>query len=119
MADQRSNKSRYSTSLALRYRGLFDTRPNDWLALGVAKMQGSANFRRSQNFLNQQSEAENYSDPRYAPLPESSVNAELYYRFKLAPWLELQPLIQYWGRPGGLTQTSDAWVLGLKTAVNF
>ncbi|NHR05338.1 carbohydrate porin [Chromobacterium haemolyticum] len=119
LADQRSNKSRYSSSLALRYRGPFDARPNDWLALGVAKMQGSANFRRGQNFLNQQNEAEDYSDPRYAPLPESSVNAELYYRFKATPWLELQPLIQYWGRPGGIAQTSDAWVVGLKTAINF
>lgn len=119
VADQRSNTRSYASSLSLRYRGPFDARPNDWLALGVSKFQASPNWRRSQNLLNQQTGVSDYQDPRYAPLPESSVNTELIYRYQVTPWLELQPGLQYWVRPGGLVQTPNAWVVGLKTTINF
>jgi hypothetical protein len=40
-----------------------------------------------------------------------SLNGELYYRFRPVSWLELQPGMQYWHRPGGVAQTQDAWVV--------
>jgi porin len=47
-----------------------------------------------------------------------SLNGELYYRFRPVSWLELQPGLQYWHRPGGVAQTQDAWV-EWKTVVTF
>ncbi|SQC85845.1 putative carbohydrate-selective porin [Klebsiella pneumoniae] len=43
-----------------------------------------------------------------------SLNGELYYRFRPVSWLELQPGLQYWHRPGGVAQTQDAWVVEWK-----
>ncbi|MBB1186355.1 carbohydrate porin, partial [Klebsiella pneumoniae] len=36
LGDQRSNYLHWSTSTGIRYRGLFDARPDDWLGLGVS-----------------------------------------------------------------------------------
>ncbi|MDW3283852.1 carbohydrate porin, partial [Escherichia coli] len=53
------------------------------------------------------------------PVAGHSLNGELYYRFRPVSWLELQPGLQYWHRPGGVAQTQDAWVVEWKTVVTF
>lgn len=44
---------------------------------------------------------------------------ELTYRFKPAPWLALQPLVQWHRYPGGDRLVSDATVVGLRTEFFF
>lgn len=118
-ADARSNYMQTVAAASLRYRGLFDARPEDTLGLGVTWIDMSNNYARNQRYLNQLSSVTDYSDPSYRPVPGHSVNAELYYRLRPISWLEVQPAVQYWHRPGGLSETQDAWVMALKTVVTF
>ncbi|EKT58288.1 carbohydrate porin [Providencia sneebia] len=117
--DERSNYMNYVTSASLRYRGMFDARPEDWVGFGISYVDLSSHYAKSQQMQNAQLNLTDYNDPLYHPIASSAFNAELYYRFKLASWFELQPDLQYWHQPGGVEQTSDAWVLGLKSVVTF
>ncbi len=74
---------------------------------------------RNQRYMNQLSGATDYNDPAWQPVAGHSLNGELYYRFRPVSWLELQPGLQYWHRPGGVAQTQDAWVVEWKTVVTF
>lgn len=115
LADHRTNPIQLTSAISMRYRGLFDSRPRDWLGLGVS-------YIRMSHYGN-----EKYAFARVASLPtvagypniSSSVNAELYYRFTITPWLQVQPDIQYWHNPAGDRNTADGWVAGLKTVVVF
>lgn len=119
LADQRSNPIHTEYAATLRYRGLFDARPEDWIGLGLTYIDMSNHYSRTQRTLNRQSGITDYGNPGYAPVPGHSINGEFYYRFRPVKWLELQPGIQYWHRPGGLSRTQDAWVTELKTVVSF
>ncbi|ANS40623.1 carbohydrate porin [Serratia inhibens] len=119
LADQRTNYMHYSTSTGIRYHGLFDARPDDWLGLGVSMVKLSDHYRDNQRYLNQINQATDYQDPNYRPVPGHSVTAELFYRFNVTPWLQLQPGLQYWHHPAGVSETQDAWVTALKTVVTF
>ncbi|WP_241650331.1 carbohydrate porin, partial [Rosenbergiella collisarenosi] len=55
----------------------------------------------------------------YWPTGSSAINTELFYRFQLTPWFQLQPSLQYWHNPGAISDTPDAWVMGVKTTVTF
>ncbi|HKS33408.1 MAG TPA: carbohydrate porin [Enterobacteriaceae bacterium] len=118
-ADARSNTMQTVVAASLRYRGFFDARPEDWIGMGVTWIDMSNDYARNQRALNQLSGATEYNDPSYRPVPGHSVNAELYYRLRPVSWLEVQPALQYWHRPGGLAETQDAWVMALKTVVTF
>jgi porin len=117
--DQRSNYIHYVTAATLRYRGLFDARPEDWIGVGVSYIDISNHYSRNQQEKNSLQGVSDYYDPLYSPVPGHAINAELYYRFRPVSWLELQPGIQYWHRPGSLSETQDAWVGELKTVVTF
>ena len=117
--DRRSNYLHAVTAASVRYRGLFDARPEDWIGFGVSFINVSEHYARAQQLKNQIQGIKNVNDPWYSPVPGNSLNAELYYRFRPVSWLELQPDLQYWHHPGGLRHTQDAWVTGLKTVVFF
>nr|WP_246048910.1 carbohydrate porin [Brenneria rubrifaciens] len=118
-ADERTMAFKYVNSAALRYRGLFDARPDDMAALGVTYIETSSHYKRKQNYLNQMSGAAGISDPAWKPVPGHSVNLAMYYRIQATSWLAIQPELQFWHRPAGLAETQDAWVGGLKTMVTF
>ena len=119
LGDQRSNYLHWSTSTGIRYRGLFVARPDDWLGLGVSVVKLSDRYKDNQRYLNQMSGISDYHDPNYRPVPGHSVTAELYYRVNVTPWLQLQPGLQYWHHPAGVSETQDARVTALKTVVTF
>ncbi|QCR35684.1 carbohydrate porin [Nissabacter sp. SGAir0207] len=119
VGDPRSTYIHTTTSASLRYRGLFDARPNDWIGFGVSYIEMSNHYTRNFAYLNQVRGVDDYGNALYSPLPGQSINAELYYRFRPLDWLELQPDIQYWHHPGGVRETQDAWVTGLKTVISF
>ncbi|AUV52749.1 carbohydrate porin [Raoultella planticola] len=118
-SDQRSNYIHTSVAASMRYRGLFDARPQDWLGFGLTWMDMSNHYARNQQYMNEVSGATDYYAANYQPVAGHSVNAELYYRLRPVSWLELQPGLQYWHRPGGVAQTQDAWVIEWKTVVTF
>lgn len=119
VSDKRSNYLRLNVAASLRYHGLMDARPDDWIGFGASWIEISDDYRRDRQYRNQLQGVSDYSDPRYLPLPRHALNAELYYRVQATSWLQLQPGIQYWHRPGGFKETQDAWVTGLKTVVKF
>lgn len=118
-ADQRTVPRHTITALSLRYRGLFDLRPEDWIGIGISHVDASKHYARNQEYLNQLSGITNKYDNRYNPVPSNSTNIELFYRFRPYTWIELQPGIQYWHNPAGIKETQDAYVLEMKTAVSF
>ena len=115
LSDQRTNRVRMTSSLSMRYRGLLDARPADWLGLGVSYIKMSRYANEQLQYANQGLLPGVIGYPSIS----HSVNAELYYRIRATSWLELQPDIQYWHNPGGAGSTPDAWVAGLKTVVSF
>ncbi|MCV5002910.1 carbohydrate porin, partial [Escherichia coli] len=90
-----------------------------WIGFGLTWIDMSSHYARNQRYMNQISGATDYNDPAYQPVAGHSLNGELYYRFRPVSWLELQPGLQYWHRPGGVAQTQDAWVVEWKTVVTF
>ena len=119
IGDKRSNALQLSLAASLRYHGLMDARPDDWIGLGASWIEMSDDYRRDRQYRNQLNAVSDYATPLYLPLPGHSLNAELYYRVQATGWLQLQPSVQYWHRPGGFKETQDAWVTGLKTVVTF
>lgn len=119
VGDRRSNYLHLVSATSLRYRGLFDARPEDWIGFGVSYIDISNHYSRNQQAKNEEGNINDYSNALYSPVPGHSVNAELYYRFRPASWLDLQPGIQFWHRPGGLSETQDAWIGELKVSVTF
>lgn len=119
LADQRTNYMHSVYAASLRYRGLFDSRPEDWIGAGLTWTKGSKQYARNQREMNQISGVSDYNDVAYHPVPGDSLRGEFYYRFRPLSWLELQPGLQYWHHPAGISRTQDAWVTELKTVVTF
>ncbi len=118
-ADERTMAFKYVNSAALRYRGLFDARPDDMMALGITYIQASSHYQRNQNYYNELNDASGINDPLWKPVPGHSVDLAMYYRVQVTPWLAIQPEVQFWKNPAGLSETPDAWVGALKTTVTF
>ncbi|EMB6256166.1 carbohydrate porin [Serratia marcescens] len=119
LADQRTVPRHSILAAALRYRGLFDARPEDWIGIGISHVDVSKHYARNLAYQNQVNGVSDYNDPLYLPVPSNSTNMELYYRYRPVTWLELQPEIQYWHAPAGVKETQDAVVLALKTYITF
>lgn len=75
-----------------------------------------AQSARESNYSNN---IRDYYNPLYQPVAGNAINFDLYYRLRPVSWLDIQPDIQYWINPGGIKETKDALVIGLKTAVRF
>ncbi len=54
-----------------------------------------------------------------APIGNSETQLELTYKDMLAPWLSLQPDLQYTINPGADTALANAWTLGIRLGVDF
>ncbi|HIE9814370.1 TPA: carbohydrate porin [Klebsiella pneumoniae] len=119
LGDERTMAFRYVNSTTVRYRGLFDARPNDMVALGVTYNETSRHYVRKQQHRNQVSGISDVTSPLWAPVPGHSVNLAMYYNIQATPWLSIQPEIQYWHHPGAVASTQDAWVGAFKTQITF
>ena len=90
----------------LVYRGLLPGRPRDRAGLAVAHAMAGGPYRRSAAL----------SDP----VPERAETViELTYRFRVAPWLTLQPDIQYTLGPGLDPALDNALSVGLRFEAAF
>jgi porin len=79
------------------YPGLIPARDNDTAAFGLAYGQFSQ-YLRGQDY---------------------EMVLEWTYAMALAPWLTLQPDMQYIVKPSGLSHIANTLVLGMQIAVNF
>ena len=92
--------------------GTFAGRDED--SIGFAVSQGLV----SNSLIGAQNQA-NAVDPGSADVQSYEMDLELNYRAQIAPWFSLLPNIQYVVRPGGVTTTPNALVLGLQAGVTF
>jgi len=92
----------------LRYLGLFASRPNDMIQLGVARTH--VNTRAA--------DLDGLQSPT-GERPGSEYELEADYGVQVLPWLNVQPNVQYVVNPGGYADRPDAVVIGVKTAVTF
>ena len=104
----------------LTYKAPFAGRDNDILGLGfaIARIGDQARtLDRDTRFFTQA--------PR--PIRDYEAVVELTYQYVVAPWWTVQPDAQYVIHPGGsvanpnspATRVSDAFILGVRTAVKF
>jgi porin len=93
-------------------RGLSDSRPKDWLGLGVVYGHFSNDLQEAQMQEQQLNPSVGVQDHEMA--------VELFYRFYFYRHaVFFQPDLQYIVRPGGTGQIDNALVLGFHMGINF
>lgn len=98
MYDNKSSIFNDAENIALVYKGLFDSRVQDEVGLGVSRIG---------------------LDSELNPELDHELNAELYYGIHATDYLTIRPNIQYVDHIGGDVKNGDAWLAGLKFNINF
>ena len=100
--DSDTNHVANMQNIGLVYKGAFDARPQDEIALGVARIRINDDVNDTQ-VLQQ--------DEEY--------NAELYYGVHATNWLTIRPNIQYVHHVGAYKNGENVWVGGIKFQTAF
>lgn len=106
VADDKFNPVESYVGGGLVYTGLVPGRAEDQLGLAVAHVSLGTPYRRALELAGEASS-------------KSETNIELTYRASLAPWLTLQPDIQYILNPGANPALKNDLVMGLRVEVGF
>lgn len=91
----------------LHYHGLLPGREDDVLAVGLAYVQISDDFRRGEKAAGA------------TILSDHELALEVSYQMQLKPWWSVQPDLQWIHHPGGSRALADALVVGLRTRITF
>jgi porin len=100
------------------YKGLLSGRPDDKVGIATAYARVGENARELD------ADTATYGGS-YFPIRGGETMIELMYQAQLTKWWTLQPDLQYIIRPGGGVLNPDgslrpnAWVVGLRTSLNF
>lgn len=114
MNDKKTSKTDNYQSIAVTYRGIFDSRPNDELGFGVARTHVNKDVTETQREQNAANGVDDYNNPTYLPIQSGAeVNYELYYGIQVANWLTIRPNLQYVSSPGAVSQVKDAFIGGV------
>lgn len=100
--DSDTNKVDNMQNIGLVYKGLLNQRPQDELALGVARIHINDDWNDVQ--------AKEY---------DSEYNTELYYGIHATNWLTIRPNVQYVRHVGALKNGDNTWVGGIKFSTAF
>lgn len=106
------NLIEYYIEGGLTYTGLIPGRDADQIGLGIACGQLSKSVRRLAR------DQQKFSGTS-APLPDYEMVIEAGYRAQLRTGWFMQPTFQLILHPGGSTQIPDAFILGVRTELNF
>ena len=104
IADTRYNAIGGYLGGGLVYTGLTRRRTDDQVGLSFAAVSFGDRYRRAQRLAD-------------APSERREVVIEAVYNAVLAPWLSLQPDVQYVVNPGGDPRLRDALVIGVRVKV--
>ncbi|WP_432211079.1 carbohydrate porin, partial [Acinetobacter variabilis] len=85
-------------NIGLVYKGAMDARPQDEIALGVARIN------MNNDVLGNRSE---------------EVDAEIYYGIHATNWLTIRPNLQYVHHVGAYKDGENVWVGGIKFNTSF
>lgn len=105
-ADERFNPIGHNLSGGLVYTGPSAARSEDQFGIAVSRAQFGAPYRAAMAAAG-------------TPATRSEMGIELSYRAVLAPWLSIQPDLQYIINPGGVSGVRDALIFGLRTQAAF
>ncbi|MTD25370.1 carbohydrate porin [Erwinia sorbitola] len=120
MNDHRTAKLDNYQSLALVWKGPFDSRPGDEIGIGMARIHVNNDYNKMRRDQNAANDVSSYDDPSYLPLQQGSEwNYELYYNVKATRWLNLRPSLQVVTKPGAVRQVNDALIGGLSADISF
>ena len=100
-APEKTQQVDWTSSVGLRYHGLFDGRDDDIMGIALTTNHASNLYRNLNN-------SERYE-----------TDFELTYRAQIKPWLALQPDLQFIVNPNMDLNLKDAWVFGVRTELNF
>jgi porin len=100
------NPLQYEATFGARYTGPFSCRPNDKVGFGVIYSDNGIAYSQA---------SKNAGGPSLGG--ETTLEAD--YQYNPAPWLSLQPDVQYIIDPAGVSGRSDILVLGFRTIVHF
>ncbi|TWI48266.1 porin [Pseudomonas duriflava] len=101
------------------YKGPLDSRPQDDVGLGVARLKVNDAVTKRQQLLNDSTGIDDYHNPLYAPVQHSEYNIELNYGVHVTDWLTVRPNLQYVRHPGGVYEVDNALIAGVKLQASF
>ena len=96
--DSKTNQVSDMQNIGLVYKGAMDARPQDEIALGVARIN------MNNDVLGNRSE---------------EVDAEIYYGIHATNWLTIRPNLQYVHHVGAYKDGENVWVGGIKFNTSF
>ena len=108
--DSDTNTVRDMQNIGLVYKGAFDARPQDEIAIGLGRISINDD-------VNEANIANNSVDAR--GLQSEEYDAEIYYGIHAANWLTIRPNIQYIRHVGAYKNGENAWVGGIKFQTAF
>ena len=111
-APEDRNLADFYVETGLNFRGLLPGRGRDLLGLGFTYTDLSGDLRRLARDANR-------IHGTHDALPDYEAVLEVTYQINLAPWLSVQPDLQWIIHPGGSSRNDDAVVLGVRTVVTF
>ena len=111
-APQDRNRVDFYAEAGLDFRGLLPGRGRDVLGVGFTYTDFSGDLRDA-------ARAANAFHGTHLALPDYEAILETTYQINLAPWLQVQPDLQYIVHPGGSPRYGNALVIGARTVVTF
>ncbi|MBB3225993.1 porin [Luteibacter sp. Sphag1AF] len=112
-ADRDTSATDGQIALGMEYKGIFD-RPNDFVGAAVGATHANGRYGDYQRLFNE-------LNPTQATVVNDGYEyvAEVFYNWSPIASINLRPNLQYILHPGGTSQNSNAFVLGLKTSIAF
>ncbi|UYF70334.1 carbohydrate porin [Acinetobacter ursingii] len=119
--DKATTTVQSTQQIAVWYKGVFDSRPNDSTGFGLANYLVNDRARDRQIATNESRGYYEYDAfaTNYIPIQRDELNVELNYTYQWSPAVMLRPNIQYIHQPAGVKEVDDAWVAGLTMRLNF
>ena len=108
--DSDTNKVSDMQNIGLVYKGLMDSRPQDEIAIGVARININDDVNAA-NITNNNVDARGLQNEEY--------DAEIYYGIHATNWLTIRPNVQYVHHVGAYKNGENAWVGGIKFNTSF
>ena len=108
--DSNTNAVSDMQNIGLVYKGAFDARPKDEIAVGFARISMNDD-------VNDANRVNNTVDAR--GLQSEEYDAEIYYGIHATNWLTVRPNIQYVRHVGAYKNGENTWVGGIKLQTAF
>ncbi|WP_115717238.1 carbohydrate porin [Gallaecimonas mangrovi] len=103
----------HAMNLGVSYKGPFASRPTDLWSMAVEYLHVSDRLSDGERALAAA------QGGIYVPVQDSETVFATSYHFQITKWFMARPEIQYIHNPGGYSENPNAWVLALKTNINF